>query len=140
MSSKTAVCYQAVFKFIEKNVFKLEPGEFITDFELGMRSAINKCYPTVPLRGCWYHFSAALRKKLLKLGLHNLLKSNSLARIIKMELMSLPLLSAKYFNEGYEHIKRSTENWKLSDNFKEMFAYFENYWFAQVSLKFRILP
>lgn len=135
MSSKTTVCYESIFKFIETNVFKLEPGEFVTDFELGMRAAINKCYPTVPLRGCWYHYCAALRKKLLKLGLHDLLKSNALARIIKIELMSLPLLPAEYFKEGYEYIKTSAKTWKLSASFKEMFAYFENYWFAQVNFK-----
>lgn len=133
MSSKTAVCYEAIFKFIEAKVFKLEPGEFVTDFELGMRSAINKCYPEVPLRGCWYHFCAALRKKLLKLGLHNLLKSSSLARIIKKQLMSIPLLPVEYFKEGYDHIKRSAENWNLSASFEGMFTYFESYWFSQVN-------
>lgn len=136
MSSKTAECYKAIFKFIEAKVFKLQPGGFITDFEQGMRSAINKCYPQVPLRGCWYHFCAAIRKKLLKTGLHSLLKSNALARVIKIELMSLPLLPANHFKEGYEHIKRSAKNWKLSSNFKEIFAYFENYWFTQVNFKY----
>lgn len=133
MSSKSAVCYKSILKFIEKKVFKLEPGEFITDFELGMRSAINKIYPTVPLRGCWYHYCAALRKNFLKFGLHSLLKSNALARMIKAELMSLPLLPAEHFKEGYEFIKLSAKNWKLSNNLMEMFIYFENYWFAQVS-------
>lgn len=135
MSSKTAACYKEIFKFIESKVFKLEPGEFVTDFELGMRSAINKCYPGVPLRGCWFHFCSAVRKKLLKLGLHKLFKTDSLARKIKMQLMSIPLLPVEYFNAGFEHIKRSANNWKLFASFEGMFTYFESYWIPQVILQ-----
>lgn len=52
MSRKTAACYTAVFKFIEKKLFQLDPKEMMTDFESGMRSAIRKYWPKVTLRGC----------------------------------------------------------------------------------------
>lgn len=37
MSRKTADCYEAVFKFVEKKLFKLQPAVFMTDYEDGMR-------------------------------------------------------------------------------------------------------
>ncbi|XP_031623037.1 uncharacterized protein LOC116340597 [Contarinia nasturtii] len=131
MTKRTAVCYAAIFNFIENNVFNLEPSEFITDFEAGMRCAIERCYPTAQLRGCWYHYCAALRKRLLKLGLHNLLKWNSQAVIIKKELMSLPLLPSEYFNAGYVHIKKLAKQWRLSNSFKNFFEYYEQFWIQQ---------
>lgn len=132
MSHKSEICYKAVFTFIQKTVFKLEPAEVITDFEAGLSNAIKNCYPNIRLRGCWYHICAALRKKRMKLGLHTLLKLSQYARAIKKMLMSLPLLPAEHFEEGYKHIKDCANRWNVSSDFKEMFAYYESYWFNQV--------
>lgn len=131
MTSRTTECYAAIFAYIEE-MFKLEPGEFITDFEQSMRNAIQRVYPNTVLRGCWYHFCAALRKKHLKLGMSKLLKENDLAKQVKKMLMSLPLLPQENFNEAYQHIKSSAENWELAKDFEKIFKYFERYWFAQV--------
>lgn len=133
MTKRTTECYNAVFEFIEKRLLKLEPDEFITDFEQAMRNAIQKRYPNAVLRGCWYHFCAAIRKKMMSLGLHSLLKSNSKAAKIKIMLMNLPLLPAKHFSEGYQHIKCKARKYGLLQKFQKFFVYFENYWFAQVS-------
>lgn len=134
MSERTSACYQAVFKYIEDKIFKLEPSEIITDFETGMRHAINKFYPDVILRGCWYHYCAALRKRLLKLGLHQLLKTNYFAKCVKKMLMNLPLLPVERFIEGYEYIISSAKDNSIFNEFKGMFKYFEEYWFAVVRL------
>lgn len=131
MSRRTTECYTNVFKYIEKK-FNLEPDGFITDFEQSMRNAIKKVYPNTVLRGCWYHFCAALRKKHLKLGMFKLLKENDLAKQLKKMLMSLPLLPEENFNEGYKHIKSCAENWALTKDFEQIFKYFEQYWFRQV--------
>lgn len=132
MTRRTTACYSAVFQYIEKNIFKLEPVEFITDFETGMRSAISNCYPTATLRGCWYHYTAAIRKKMLKLGLHKLLKTDDDAKKIKKMLMSLPLLPHGNFMEGYGYIKECAKEWKILNKFKTFFAYFEKQWVSQV--------
>lgn len=131
MSHKSAESYSHVFRFIEENIFKLKPTEIITDFEAGLRKAINQTYPGAKLRGCWYHYSAAVRKKMLELGLHKLLKDNDYARRIKKMLMSLPLLPAENFMEGYDYIKQQTKEWGLSHRFKSFFSYYE-YWINQV--------
>lgn len=127
MNHRTKEAYSHVFRFIEKNVFKLEPAEFITDFEAGMRSAINERWPSARLRGCWYHYSAALRKKMLKLGLHKLFKDSKDARCIKKMMLSLPLLPGDKFTEGYDYVQNQAQKWGLSKNFIEFFEYFK-YW------------
>lgn len=135
MTRRTTECYTALFQFIEKKIFKMEPAEIITDFEGGIRKAIKKCYKRTTLRGCWYHFCAALRKKCYKLGLHSILKSNFDAEKLYQQLMSLPLLPAENFIEGYSYIKKRARENGLWTDFKSFFNYFNSYWLAEVCLK-----
>lgn len=114
MTKKSADCYAAVFNYIKNHVFDLKPAMIMTDWEAGMRCAIRTCFPNSILKGCWYHYCAALRKKLLRFGLHRELKENALARLIKQMMMSLPLLPQEMFEEGYTH---TSKIWQRSINF-----------------------
>lgn len=105
MSSRKTESYEAVFKYIEDNVFKLEPSGLMTDWEAGMRKALRICFPNADLRGCWFHYCQAIRKKFAKLGLHYTLVSSMDARMVKQAIMALPLLPPEKFEEGYDHIK-----------------------------------
>lgn len=133
MTRKSYTCYEAVFKFIENNVFKLEPNEIITDFEGGLRKAINFWYPNTTLRGCWYHYCCAVTRKIAKLGLNSLIISNPDANLISKQLLNLPLLSKNKFKEGFRHIKQTAVKSDIENHFNEFFNYFEEYWFEQVS-------
>lgn len=132
MTSKSADCYTAVFNYIKKNVFDLKPAIIMTDWEAGLRSANRTCFPTCILKGCWYHYCTALRKKVLRLGLYDELKSNANSRLIKKMMMSLPLLPPELFEEGYAHVKNFAHEHKLREKFKCFFAYYDRYWIAQV--------
>lgn len=132
MNYRTYEAYAHVFQFIEENVFKLQPAEFITDFEAGMRKAINERWEGITLRGCWYHYSAALRKKMLKLGLSKLFEDSDDAKSIKKMMMSLPLLPSEKFTEGYNYVQQKAREFGLYEKFKTFFEYFV-YWLNQVS-------
>lgn len=135
MSRRTAECYESVFEYIERNVFELAPAEFITDFESGMRSAINKFYPEATLRGCWFHYSGAIRKKCQKLKIRTKTKQ---AKLIKWQLMSLPLLPSAQIQTGYSSIKQIAKKKRLFKLFAPLFKYFESYWLAQVRIERRL--
>lgn len=122
-----------MFKYIEDYIFKLEPDEIITDFEAGLRKSINDYFPGVTLRGCWYHYCAKIRQKFSQLGLSSLLKDDPNARLIKHEMMNLPLLPPEFFNEGYGHIKQLAQQHGLTNKLKKVFTYFD-YWIKQVLL------
>lgn len=132
MSSKSTEAYEAVFKFIENNVFKMNPSEFMTDFEAGMRKAINKCYPNAILRGCWYHFKAALRRRFISLHMFRLITDDSSARQIYRMLSNLPLLPPLAIAMGYAIIKEEARSAKLTKVFRKIFIYFERYWLQLV--------
>lgn len=103
----------------------------ITDFEAGMRKAIREYFPNIILRGCWYHYCAAVRKKCIKLGLHYVLKTNAYAKMILKQVMSLPLLPFECFDEGLAHIKRVVSQCGLSKTFARFFIYFV-FWIEEV--------
>lgn len=128
MTRKTADCYRAVFNFIEEKLFKLQPTEMMTDFEAGMRQAITKNWPTVVLRGCWFHFCRAILKRSIKLGMKKLIKRNERARAIRKALMSIPLLPAEKIEEGFKCIVKYAKTRKLFKRFSRLFVYFRSYW------------
>lgn len=136
MTKKTTSCYTAVFKFIEKVIFPLDAAEFMTDFERGLRKALANVYPNVRIRGCWFHFCSALRKKSRALGMNTLFTQRPNAKMIIKMLMSLPLLPPENFQEGYNQIKNLSHELELSDKFDQFFHYFESYWIAQVLEKY----
>lgn len=132
MTKKTTSCYTAVFNFIEKEIFPLYPAEFMTDFEAGLRKALVNVYPNARIRGCWFHYCDALRKKSRALGMYRLIRQCSNAKMIMKMLKSLPLLPSHNFQEGYDQIKSLSHELELLGNFKQFFLYFESYWIAQV--------
>lgn len=130
-TNRSSACYSAVFKYIEKYIFKLEPDEIITDFEGGLRNSINGCYTNAVLRGCWYHYCVKVRERFAKLRLKSLLKEDQNARFNKMALMHLPLLPVEKFHEDYAYIKSFTKSSGLSNELKRVFEYYD-YWLMQV--------
>lgn len=56
MNSKKQKCYEAILRYIEEKVIKLNPKSFHTDYEAGLRAALRTVYANVQLRGCWLVF------------------------------------------------------------------------------------
>lgn len=129
MTRKTAECYDAVYKYIEENIFQLERDQFMTDYEEGMRSAISNHWKGVEIRGCWFHLCRALWRRACKLGMsRKYLQKNSDAMQILKRLMCLPLVPANRIDEGFRTIKSFARKKKLSTRYSKFFVYFERYW------------
>lgn len=136
MSGKTAALYKEVFDFVEKNLFALNPNQFMTDFEAGLRKAVNEFYPDTKLCGCWYHFCAAVRRKFMSFGMYDLITNNPAAKLIYRMILSLPLLPEESISNGYNIVKQEAIDRKLDKKFEKIFKYFEGYWLHQVSYRF----
>lgn len=54
--------YEHIFRVIE-NDFKLKITKAWIDYEVALRDAISKIYPHIVLRGFWYQFCLAIRRK-----------------------------------------------------------------------------
>lgn len=132
---KTEVSYKAIFHFIEK-IFHLEAEEFITDYEAGLRKALNEIYPNTILKGCWFHYSSAVRKKCNEFGLRSILLKNPEAKLFEKAIMSLPLLPSADLLDGYGHIKRMIERSEFSKQFSGLINYVDSYWLENQVIKY----
>lgn len=132
MTDKKCPTYEAVFKYIDDNVFKMKPNRFMTDFEAGMRKALRKCFPSCILNGCWFHFRAAVRRKFRSLNLYNLIADDIDARTIYRKILNLPLLPTEHLLHGYEIIKQDAKRMGVLVQLKPIFEYFEYFWLELV--------
>lgn len=131
MSGKDTRLYKEVFNYIEENVFKLMPSSFMTDFEAGLRRAIHEHWQSIrelKLYSCWYHYCAAIRRRIRTLQLLELIADNSDARKIYRKLLSLPLLPTELIEHGYQLIKEDARAKNLLKAFRKFFQYFESFW------------
>lgn len=133
MSGKSAELYSNVFEYIEKNIFKMEPNQFMCDFEKGMRKAISECYPSAELNGCWFHYCKAIRSRMISANLFRLIAEDPDARTIYRMLLSLPLLPEQFITKGFDYIQEEARKKKIFKVFKPIFRYFENFWLQLVS-------
>lgn len=135
MSNRTFKAYESVFKYIENNVFQLGAKLFMTDFEAALRKAINKCYRGVRLHGCWFHYDRAIQKYCrVRPKLRRFLKTNSAAKGIFKELLSLPLLPSNVFADAYKGIKKKAVERRVFLSLTPLFRYYDTYWMRQVNI------
>lgn len=134
MASKSTSAYEAVFNYIENQIFSMKPAMFMTDFEGGMRKAINNCYPGAELHGCLYHYKAAVRRKFLSINMYGLITEDTNARKIYRMLTNLPLLPSQSIELGYEIIKEKAHSDQLAGEFRKIFKYFEEFWLQVVCI------
>lgn len=131
MNKRSTAAYEAVFASIE-TVFHLQPFSFMTDFEKGMRKAINNFYPEAQLHGCWFHFSRAIRAYALKLKLYQLIYVDEMGSLIFKQIKCIPLLPHNFIEDGFKIIKKMARDNGLYNNFKPLLEYFENFWLELV--------
>lgn len=93
--------------YIEENAFSLKPAQFMADWEGALRLAVKQVYPAADLRGRWFHYCSAIRKKCQKVvkGFHDLKDTNEKAYAIYKQILSIPLLPPEYIEDGYFAIK-----------------------------------
>lgn len=128
MTDQSAESYMAIFDYIEKNIFELQPSSFMADFEAALRAAISRFYPKAKLLGCWYHFCSSIRRRVMSESLYALITDDIEARSIYRKILCLPLLPSHSIEGGFEQIKNDARQKKLYKVFKPIFVYFQNYW------------
>lgn len=134
MTNKRAETYQAIFKYIEENLFRLQPAEFMTDFEAGLRKALNDTYPDASLHGCWYHYCASIRRRLMTQNMYRLITDDPSGTQIYRMMLSLPLLPSDRILDGFNVVKTVARENHLHKEFRKFFKYFEEFWMRMVCL------
>lgn len=116
----------ALFNYIEKNVLNLRPTSVMSDYEVGLRKALQEVYPGLITRGCYFHFTQAIRKRASQIpGFFNSLKSCALQHKLYHKFLRIPLLPASEIVKGFELLKTEAEKYEV---FEPFISYYSSQW------------
>ena len=78
---RTKRTYKRVFKRIKQSkMLQFRPAKIMTDYEQGTISTFTEEFPNAQVKGCHFHFTQAIERRIQKLGLVTLCKENPEAR------------------------------------------------------------
>ena len=82
----------------------------IVDFESGLWKAIQKVYPNVNLKGCSFHWTQAVWRKIQLWGLQQRYINNSSTHNFCRKLMALPFLPSEHIETAFRNIQEVSSN------------------------------
>ena len=125
MSSRRTVDYKAVFeqlKVILTSEFQVK--EMVLDFELSLWKAIAECFPDVKMRGCVFHWTQCVWRKIQGVGLQgHYMQDVGVHRVCK-QLLGLPFLPAQHIRTVFEKLQERA----TSDDLQQLTDYIEINW------------
>lgn len=131
MTRRTKAAYIGLFEYIEANICHLNPLSFMTDFESGMRNAIRQVYPTCDIRGCYFHYSQAIRKRGQKItGFYEKIVADKEMHRLFHKFLVLPLLPQDQICSAYDRLETSAQTY--TPIFDEFIKYFKMQWIVMV--------
>lgn len=121
--------YEILFEMIKSQIPELQPKSFTSDYEASAMLAVKNCFPTVTIRGCFFHFSRACWRKADNLGL----KKCRFAKAHIRRAVSLAYLPKEFVTDGWLYVKGEGGTDSKICQFNE---YFEQTWIRASSLLF----
>ena len=97
----------------------------MSDWERGARNAVKTRFPGILLRGCHFHYSQSVWRKIQRLGLSNAYHSNSEFKTAVRCFMALPFLPEDQIRPIYNHL--NLEDVILTSENMNNFTIFKNY-------------
>lgn len=100
MPDKKQQTYIALFELLKIKLPNLKIDRLHCDFEIALCNAVTETFPTVSVKGCFYHWTRNMWRKAKQLG-H---KSKHERRIVGLCAI-LPLLSEEWILDGWNYIR-----------------------------------
>uniref|UniRef100_A0A2S2PLB3 RING-type domain-containing protein n=1 Tax=Schizaphis graminum TaxID=13262 RepID=A0A2S2PLB3_SCHGA len=135
MSRKTVKAYDSLFKRLLEIEPQWKPKTIIVDFERAVQMSIKTIFRNTNIRGCWFHSSQALWRKVGELGMIEMCNTNRNVYDIVHMLMALPLLPRDKLMEGFVSVTdfyvQNVQHHLSLENcnaFNRYFQYYKSTW------------
>ena len=126
MTSKTESLYKKVFEKILE-LTNTRPTTVMCDFERGLRSAVREIFNGSAVKGCFFHFSNSIVKKVAGSGLSTSYRNDQFFREYCHKLMALALLPPQDIESAFNAISMN-RNLVLNPQYAEFKTYFDRNW------------
>lgn len=127
LPDKKQKTYEKLLEILcEKN--SLNPTTIMTDYETALINAFTKQFPNTEMRGCFFHFSQCIYRKIQTSGLKRKYESDA-DLALKLKLLSaLAYIPTKYVVTAFEQMIRSVE---FPLETQPVVDYFEDTWIGR---------
>ncbi|XP_044588923.1 uncharacterized protein LOC123268107 [Cotesia glomerata] len=126
MTNKTKISYTDIFNYFKTIAPHLRINSIMSDFELGLMSAVKSCYIHAQPEGCNFHFVQAVLRKTTKLKVDILIEDRDDMKVFIRKLLGLALLPADDIKEAFMWLVNN--NKEISQLLKKLTDYFVDYW------------
>jgi len=125
MSGRKASDYRSVLRALKAAC----SGEYrvsicVADFEKAAWKAFRQVYPEISMKGCVFHFTQAIWRKVQELGLQVMYQNDDTYYSYIRRLMALPYLPANKIVKNFECLERTATTQALVD----LTAYIRHTW------------
>ncbi|XP_026736837.1 uncharacterized protein LOC113500301 [Trichoplusia ni] len=115
LDRKSEEAYTILFRVIKDHIPEWKPVKYMTDFEKAAMNAITTVFPSVEVKGCYFHFTHNVWKKAKSL---NLTKQKRLRRHVALSAL-LPLLPRQFISDGWCYIMEDGPDSKEIQEFND---------------------
>ena len=133
MEEKTTQAYEIVFTRMKENGVTFKT--VMCDYEKGSRAAIRNVYgPTVQIKGCWFHYTQAIMKRVKKIGLQSAYANVPTVNKAVRRLFALPFLAPWEVEEAFVLIERDVAGFaeeSVERKMEALFDYFRRTWLVK---------
>lgn len=137
MTRRRTADYVAIFEQIKKMLYAPQVSYFVSDFEMAVWKAVERCFPGKPHRGCAFHWAQAVMKRIkdhYSLFPHYI--NNSTVRNIIEELMCLCYLKHTEIGGVFRQLHAALRNTQslsgtVMENLEKLFKYIDRNWVSR---------
>lgn len=104
LQKKEADTYVEALQHIRNNCFNKNLKRVLTDFESSLMIAVNTVFKDTTIKGCWFHYCQAIKKKLFSFGLKSQYTSDWDFRFWIKRFLVLPLMPLEKIQQSMEII------------------------------------
>ena len=137
MASKSKRSYQRVFRELKDYVEnmhlpELHPVSIMTDFEQAMLNAIDDEFPLAQSRGCLFHYTQCIWRKIQYLGLQPQYNEGGDLQDVCRQIMALPFLPVDDIPLAFAWVEELSQD--LSPAMIELIGYVDRQWVCHRSV------
>ena len=104
LTEKSQELYESLLLRIQNLLPQFHPDVSMSDWEIAARNAVKTIFNGIRLKGCWFHFTQRIWKRVQKENLTNTYKVNIQFRNFVRYTMALPFLPPDSILPTYHQI------------------------------------
>lgn len=125
LPNKRSATYVNLFEKIKSLLVNFKVKRILSDFEMALIGSIKTCFPGVSHKGCFFHFSQCLYRKISALGLKSRYDTDPDFSTSLKRLSALAFVPKNVINRGFNLL---CETETLPEEAQHFVEYFEETW------------